>query len=108
MKILDVDPFWERVKKLARAHKISLEKLAGYVDVSHNTFKGWMQHNRIPDAYTAYDIAVALGVTVEFLVIGADGKASENREREALARKTAAAEIKKMSRLIKKNAKLIG
>ena len=108
MKVLNVDPFWERVKQLTKAHKISLEKFAGYIGISHNTLKGWIRFNRIPNAYTAHDIAVALGVSVEYLVTGIDGKASESREREALTRKTAAAEIKKMTRLIKKNAKLIG
>ena len=108
MKILKDDPFWERVKKLTKAHKISLEKFAEHVDVSYNTLKSWIRYNRIPDAYTSFDIAVALGVSVEYLVTGADGKASEIREREALTRKTAAAAIKKMTRLIRENAKLIG
>ena len=45
---------------------------------------------------------------MEYLVEGVDGKAMENREKTALARKTAAASIKKMARLIGKNADVIG
>ena len=108
MSTKTTDPFWERVKKLMRAHKISQKEFSAYIDVSLPTFKCWIHNNRIPNAYTSCDIAEALGVSVEFLVRGVDGKAMENREKEALIRKTAAAEIKKMSKIIRKNARLIG
>ena len=108
MKTPYLDPFWERVKKLIRAHKITQEKFAAYIGVSFNTFKSWLRFNRIPNAYVCHDIAVALGVSVEFLVEGVDGKAMEKREQEALARKTAAGDIKKMARLIRRSAAMIG
>ena len=108
MSTSSVDPFWQRVKKLIRAHKLTQEKLASQINISYNTFKGWLQYNRIPDAYTAYDIAVALGVTVEYLVEGVDGKAKEIREKKLITRKAAAANIKKMAIQIRKNAGLIG
>jgi len=108
VRTLDVDPFWERVKKLIRAHKISQEKFSAYIGISFNTLKTWLKFNRIPDAYTAHDIAVSLGVSVEYLVTGEDGKAMEIREKEAIDRKTAAADIKKLALQIKKNASVIG
>ena len=108
MGIKEIDPFWERVKKLIRAHKTTQEKFSTYIGVNYATFKCWLYFNRIPDAYTCCDIAEALGVSVEYLVRGIDGKAMENREREALVRKTAAAQIKKMSIIINKSAGLIG
>jgi len=79
-----LDPFWDRVKRLMKAHKISQKDFSAYINVSLQTFKCWLYYNRIPDAYTSCDIA------------------------EALIRKTAAAEIRKMSKIIRKNARLIG
>jgi len=108
MGIKTVDPFWERVKRLMKAHKISQKEFSAYIGVSFQTLRCWLHYNRIPDAYTSCDIAEALGVSVEFLVRGVDGKAMENREKEALIRKAAAAEIGKMSKIIRKNARLIG
>ena len=108
MDIKTVDPFWERVKSLMRAHKISQKDFSAYIGVSFQTFRCWLHYNRIPDAYTSCDIAEALGVSVEYLVRGVDGKAMENREKETLIRKTAAAEIRKISKMIRENARLIG
>ena len=100
-------PFWVRVKKHIRAHKISQEKFAAYVGINFYTFKSWIYYNRIPDVITAYRMAIALGVTIEYLVTGSDGKAMEIRKNQARERKTAAAEIKKMARQIEKNTRLI-
>jgi len=108
MGIKEIDPFWERAKKLIRAHKITQNEFSAYIGVNYATFKCWLYFNRIPDAYTCCDIAEALGVSVEYLVRGKDGKAMEDREKDALVRKTAAAQIKKMSGIIRKNAGLIG
>ena len=108
MSTQTTDLFWDRVIKLIKAHKISREKFAAYIGISYNTLKSWILHNRIPDAYTTYYIAVSLGVTMEYLVEGSDGKASEQREQEAFARKTAAAEIRKMTKKIRECVKIIG
>jgi len=108
MRISEADPFWERAIKLMRAHKISQEKFAVYIGINHNTLKSWIHFSRIPDAYTASDIADALGVSVEYLVKGVDGQAAGEREKETLVRKNAAADIKKMLRRIKKSTALIG
>jgi len=56
-------PFWDRTKKLIRAHKISQEKFAAYIGINFNTFKTWLYYRRIPDAITACDMADALGVS---------------------------------------------
>ena len=101
------NPFWARVKKLIRAHKISQEKFAAYLGINFYTFKSWIYYNRIPDVITAYKMAIALGVTIEYLVTGNDGKAMEIRKNQTLERKTAAAEIKKMARKIEKNTRMI-
>ena len=53
-----------------------------------------MCYGVIPDADSACDIADSLGVSVEYLVSGTEGKAMENREKECLTRKIAAQDIK--------------
>ena len=90
------DPFWERVQALQKAHKISLDYLAEYIGIKPNTFKGWMYKGRIPNAYSACDIADALGVTVEYLVWGNDDDREKFRMRQVEERKIASALIKKL------------
>ena len=108
MRTPEAIPFWERAKKLIRAHKISQEKFAAYIGISFGTLKNWLCYGIIPDAETTYNIAVALGVSMEYLIKGTDGAANEQRKREALTRKIAAADIKNMALEIEKNAGLIG
>ena len=103
-----VIPFWRRAKKQIKAHKITQKDFSAYVGVNFGTFKNWIYYGLIPDARSAYIIATALGVTVEYLVTGLDGKAMRSREKDALKRKTAAAKIRKMALQIEKNAGLIG
>ena len=104
MKTPKLDPFWERTKKLLRAHKITQKKFSAYIGIKYATLKSWLYFSRLPDVYTACDIADALGVSVNFLVRGDDTKAVENREHRILKRKSAAAEIKKMALQIRKSA----
>ena len=108
MSRAEQDLFWEQIKKLIKAHKITQKKFADYIGINYNTFKNWMCYGIIPDVYSAFDIAVALGVSVEFLVTGCDGETTQNREKETLARKNAARDIRKMALKIGKDAELIG
>ena len=103
----ELHPFWERAKKLIKAHKITQEKFAAYVGINFSTFRNWICYGITPDLYSAYDIAVALGVSMEYLVTGNDGKAMQNREEEILKRKDAAKNIKKMAIQIEKDANLL-
>ena len=102
-----VSPFWNRVRKLMRAHKISQEKFAAHIDLNFHTLKSWIRFNRLPDVYTAFDMALALGVSLEQLITGKDSKAQKQQEKQAKIRKTAAANIKKMAIKINENAALI-
>jgi transcriptional regulator with XRE-family HTH domain len=99
-----VIPFWGRVKELMKAHKITQNSFARYINVNYNTFKYWICYGLFPDACTACDIAEALGVSVEYLVRGADGKSTKERNEKTLKRKNAAAQIKKMALQIEKKA----
>ena len=71
------------------------------------TFQGWIWHNRIPDIDSALRIAAALGVGVEYLVTGKDGKAMAIRAQQVEERKIAAARIKKMTRVIQKEIRRV-
>ena len=107
-KMIKTDPFWERVKSQIRAHKTTQKKFAEYVGINPYTFKGWLRFNRIPDAYTVYDISLALGVSMEYLMGGEDGQAVKKREKDTVSRKTAAADIRKMVKRIERKVELIG
>ena len=100
-------PFWGRIKKLIRVKKISQEKLAAKINVSYGTLRYWICYGFLPDAETTCDLAEFLGVTAEYLVRGMDRRAMEKRGREALIRKSAAADIHKMARAIGKSAGVI-
>jgi transcriptional regulator with XRE-family HTH domain len=93
---MTADKFWTRVKTLARAHKISLENFAAYIGIPRSTFYSWSKYNRIPDILTAYAIAAALGVSMEYLVTGADGYAARKRMKQTESRKNAKIKMQKM------------
>ena len=104
---MDTIKFWERVKAQIKAHKISQSRFAEYIGINPRTFQGWIRHNRIPDIETALLMAAALGVGLEYLVLGQDGKTMEIRARQVEERKTAAARIKKMIKTMRKEIKRI-
>ena len=101
-------PFWDRVRALIRANKISQRKYAVYIGVPYGTLKDWMCYGVWPDILSAVKIAESLGVTMEYLVRGKDSISSETKEKETKKRKEAAEKIKKMLAIIEKNANIIG
>ena len=64
--------FWTRTQKLIKEHKISQKKFSELVGINYNTYRCWVYNDRVPDAESAYYIAKALGVSVEYLVSGKD------------------------------------
>jgi len=93
---MDTINFWNRVKAQIKAHKISQARFAEYIGINPRTFHGWIRFNRIPDIDTALHMAAALGVGLEYLVLGKDGKATEIRTQQVEERKIATDRIKKM------------
>lgn len=79
-----------------KAHKITLKQFAEYINIPYSTFKSWIYCPRSPEIGTAYDIATALGVSIEYLVTGAEGKSAEERARQVEVWKSAESEIKKL------------
>ena len=64
------------------------DQFAGLIGVPVSTFLGWIHYDRIPDARTACDMATALGVSVEYLIRGADRENVKLRLNELKMRKT--------------------
>ena len=88
------EKFWTRVKSMIKAHKTTREKFAEYIGVPRSTFFRWMKDDIIPDVYTAYDIATALGTSLEYLVCGVDRKSEKQRAEQTETRKTTEAQVK--------------
>ena len=100
--------FWERVKKLLRAHKLNQKSLAILIGIKYNTLRFWVCYGYYPDARTAYDISRVCGVSLEYLLTGVEGKQTRKHEREVFTRKNAASDIKKMVKKIERKADMLG
>ena len=93
---MDVMKFWKRVCDEIKAHKMSRKKFAEYVNVPYSTFKSWLYYQRSVEVGTAYAIATALGVSLEYLITGTDGKSEKLRMKQIEDRKTAGAAMKEL------------
>jgi transcriptional regulator with XRE-family HTH domain len=80
MGIID---FYERVKKLAKANKMTIETAVGKAGLSLASYNAYRRHENLPRADEARKIATALGTTVEYLVTGKEPDASR-KYRKAL------------------------
>ena len=91
-----VQYLWKRVENLIKAHNIDRKKFLEYVGIPRSTYYSWLRNNRSMEIFTAYRIATALGVSLEYLVTGIDGKSAEERMKQTEIRKTVEAEMKKL------------
>ena len=91
------DNFWTRVKLHIKAHRMSRKEFAEYTGIPGRTFESWIRRNCIPDATRACVIAQALGVTVEYLIMGIDDFNAEDRMKRVEERKSATEEIIKLA-----------
>lgn len=64
--------FWDRVNALIKERKMTQESLAEVADVKYQTLRNWSAREIFPQAPESVRIASALGVSVEFLVTGAE------------------------------------
>lgn len=62
--------FWNNVKPLIKSKRITQQGLAEIIEVPFFTLQSWISRDRLPDVVSAYKIAQALGVSVEYLVTG--------------------------------------
>ena len=68
---------WERVKRLIKEQNTTQEWLArkiGPDGIPSQTLRRWIAHNVMCNADQAFDIAKALGVSVEYLLTGIDSQ----------------------------------
>ena len=101
-------PFWDRVNKILRANKITQKNFAASIDLNYNTFKFWISYGYYPDAKTAYDIAVALGVTSEYLVAGKETQIILDERKRIFLREKAVRDIMKFTKKIETKILMIG
>lgn len=66
----ECNAFWKRVNKLIKQNHTKQEKIAADCGINYQTFRGWVVHQKYPDAKQAVLIAECLGTTVEYLVTG--------------------------------------
>ena|GEM_PF-1148981 len=78
--------FWDRVKAILKAHKITQKKLAAILDIPKTNLSRWIQYKRIPNTYIVYSIAIVLGVTSNYLLGGEESDIEASRFRELKAR----------------------
>jgi len=103
---METKTFWVRVKALLKAHKMTQMQFAERIDYPYGTLRSCIQNDRIPDTTTAYEIAVTLGVTLNYLLGGHERDITVARLRELEAR-NAAAKILKLTEQIVKEANII-
>lgn len=68
--------FWQRVRDLLKDNDIKQYELADLLDMSSNSFSQWIRNDTLPNASKTYQIAKALGVSVEYLVTGIGNSAA--------------------------------
>lgn len=83
---MDAKTFWNNVKPLIKQRNKTQESLAAELNIPFGTFQGWIAKSILPDVVSAYKIARALGVSVEYLVTGkeADGKKQLLKEMQSV------------------------
>ena len=67
---MNVASFWKRVNDGIKTRKLTRKEFAQSLNVPYSTFKSWLYYERSVEVGTAYEIASALGVSVEYLVTG--------------------------------------
>jgi transcriptional regulator with XRE-family HTH domain len=76
--------FWGRVKEEIKRQNTTQEWVSGKAGIILGTMHGWISKGRLPDVQDAQAIAHVLGVTVEYLVTGADSTDPWIREHRQL------------------------
>jgi len=91
---MNTENFWRRVKEQIKAHRITQDKFAEYINIPRSTFYDWLRFNIAPDIFTAYSIATALGVSLEYLITGDDKTSEKLRMEQTGTRKITEAQVK--------------
>jgi len=98
--------FWSRVKPLIKAHNMTQKQFAEHLGFRYHTFRNWIHYERVPTLQDSYDIALSLGVTLDYLLSGKNRDLADIRKREIELRKTAG-KVLKMTKDIQKQLLLM-
>ena len=79
---MNIRQFWKRVNDEIKIRKLSRKSFAESVNIPYNTFKSWLHYERSVEVGTAYDIAKALGVSIEYLITGNKPEKSSRKDAE--------------------------
>ena len=74
------ESMWNRVNRLLKEGKKTQNMAAKACGVNLRTFQGWIRKDYYPCIFGGYALARFLGVTVEYLVTGRDGKTKNQIE----------------------------
>ena len=85
---------------------MTYKQFAEHMGIPLDTLKGWIRYERIPDTGTAYEIAVVLGVTLNYLLGGKEAEIADWRLKELTARDAAARILELASQIEDEAAKL--
>ena len=69
---MNIDNFWKRVNTLIKTNKMSRKEFTESINIPYSTFRNWQYYSRSVELITAYTIATALGVSLEYLLTGKD------------------------------------
>ena len=103
---MDGKIFWSRARPIIKAQNMTLKQYAQYMGISVNTLYGWIKHDRVPELSMAYNIAVTLGVNLDYLFGSRETTLAKARLKELAARRSAAQALKLAKRLIKEVEKI--
>ena len=100
---MDGKMFWKRAKPLIKAHNMTQRQFAERLGISFNTLQGWIKYERVPETSMAYCLAIALGVTLDYLLGGKERDITRARLVELEARRKAAKIVKLAEEILKES-----
>ena len=103
---MEKNTFWVRAKPLIKAHNMTQRQFAAYMGISINTLESWIKFDRVPETSTAYNIAVTLGVTLNYLLGGKERDITTARLKELEARNSAKRIAELSAQIIKEAQKM--
>jgi transcriptional regulator with XRE-family HTH domain len=81
---MDTIDFYQRVKKLAKTNKMTIETAVGQAGLSLASYNAYRRHENLPRVDEALKIAQALSTSVEYLVFGQDKASLTTEQRDLL------------------------
>ena len=89
--------FWNRVKAVLKIIKATQKEAAAACNTSVRTFQNWINRDLYPTVLDGYHLAHFLGVSVEYLVTGKEGKTKKYLNGAMSNLKAAEEKLKKLS-----------